>query len=137
MTSLIFDSTDDSINDRWTTGRLIDELQLNLALVKERIHSINNKDKNIVVTVHKYYFQAKEKIFRIPLYRDSTNFAFIIHISDLTDKVKQELDRHYRLQGQASLNMVLRLAVMRIFENLHPEYAHLSVMKNLKVRLID
>jgi hypothetical protein len=137
MSKLIFDSKDDSLDDRWTTGRIIDELFLNLVSIKEKIHTVNNDNKNVTVTVHKYYNQAREKMFRIPLYKDKTNMAFIIHISDLTERVRKELDDYYQEAGQAGLNMVLRLAVMKIFENLYFEYAHLNVMKNMKVRLID
>jgi hypothetical protein len=137
MTSLIFDSKDNWVDDNWTTGRLIDETSLNLASVKEEIVSVNDKDKLVTVTVHKYYYQAREKMFRIPLYRGETSMSFIIHISDLTDSVRKELDDYYQEAGQPGLNMVLRLAVMKLFENLNFEYTHLNIMKNLKVRLIE
>jgi hypothetical protein len=135
MTSLIFDGTDDSINDQWTTARLVDETALTLALIKETIHIKNPREENKTVIVHKYYHQAREKIFRIPLYKDA--MLFVIRLSDLTEKIRKELYDYYQQAGQSGLNVVLRLAVMRIFENLYPEYTHLSVMKNLKVRLID
>jgi hypothetical protein len=55
MTKMIFDSEEDSVNDHWTTGRLIDELCFNLDCI------IGNYDsEGKVATVSQYYDQAFE-----------------------------------------------------------------------------
>lgn len=130
MTHQIYDREPPRDDDKWTTGRLIDELYVNLATTKEIIYIEEGKRINI----HKYYHQAREKIHRIPLYRNL--IPFIIHLSDLTEKVRKELDIYYKETGEKELALILKMAVMKIFENLDVGYTHMSVMKNLRLRLI-
>lgn len=118
--------------DLWTTERLAEELFLNLVSVKENIY--NNKGKP--VTVHKYYHQAREKMYWIPITKGKGRMSFVINLSDLTDKVRKELEEYYKDTGEKGLGLVLKQAVCKIFENLDFEYTHMSVMKNLTVRLI-
>lgn len=131
MTEFIFDTIPDNDDNLWTAGRLADELFLNLASIKVKIYN----NEGIPVTVHKYYHQVREKIYHIPLYGNLV--PFVIHLSDLTEKIRKELIDYYNDAGERGFTMLLKLAACRIFENLDPEYTHVSVMKNLKVRFIE
>jgi len=130
---MIFDKKNAYNTDFWTTARLTEESFLNLISAKEKIY--NNDGRT--VTVHKYYHQAREKIYRIPLTKGKGMMKFVIHISDLSEKVRKELADYYKDAGEKAFTIVLKLAVAKIFENLDFEYTHISVMKNLTVRLID
>ena len=132
MTELIFDSTPDTDNDLWTTGRLADELFLKLASITEKIY--NNKGRP--VTVHKYYRQAREKMYKIPIFRPSP--PLVIYISDLTPRLRKELEDIYNedlTNNKKQFDYILRKAAGRFFENLDFEYFHMSIMKFLTVRL--
>ena len=63
MTFLIYDKTDDSPEDFWTTERLKEEFFLCLANAKEKIYNEEGK----AVTVRKYYAQARYKMPLIPV----------------------------------------------------------------------
>ena len=130
MSHRIYDQVPSSNQDKWTTSRLIEELSLNLATVKETI-CLETGNR---ITIHKYYHQAREKIYRIPLYRNL--ITFVIHWSDLTEKVRKELDIYYRETSKKELALAIKIAVVKIFENLDPEYTHTSVLKALSVRLV-
>mgnify|MGYP003575076392 CR=1 FL=1 len=131
MSYQIYDSEPPRDSDLWTSGRLIEEVFLDLAKNKEIIHVEDGKK----ITIHKYYHQAREKIHRIPLHGNL--IPFVIHLSDLSEKVRKELDIYYKETGEKELALVLKMAVMKIFENLGVGYTHMSVMKNLTLRLIN
>ena len=116
----------DSQVEFWTTEYLIDKLFLRLVEVKETIH---NKDKE-EIHVRKYYRQARELFKWIPIAKPSP--AFIIYISDLTPRLKTELEE--LITTPDTLKYVLNQAVGRIFENLNLEKYHLSIARNLRVR---
>ena len=64
------------LRNLWTTERLKEELFLCLADVKEKIYN----DKGKVVTVRKYYIQARYKMFLISVGSPSSPFStFVIH----------------------------------------------------------
>lgn len=65
----------------WTLERLTDELTLQLAAVEE-IHGDN-------VRVRKYYAQASDLLYNIPIYRPA--LPFIINLSDLAERLVEEL----------------------------------------------
>ena len=91
----------------------------------------NNDDKDKEIHVRKYYRQARELIYRIPVWKPSP--AFIIYISDLTPELKAQIEQ--LITSPDNLRYVLTQAVGRIFENLDFEYYHLSIARNLRVRL--
>jgi len=132
LTELIFDITAGYVKGLWTTARLADELFLNLVSITEKIYNSEGKP----VTVHKYYHQAREKMKWIPVTKSKGRMSFVIHLSDLTERVKKELEEYYIDAGKKGLSLVLNQAVCRIFENLDFEYTHTSIVKNLAVRLI-
>ena len=56
---------------------------------------------------------------------------FLVNLSDLTPKIISELKEIDDVQ------VVLRQAVGRIFENIHFRLYHLSIVKVLSVRLVE
>jgi hypothetical protein len=114
--------------EEWTTECLTEKLLLNLASTKETI--INNNGR--AIPVRKYICRARELMKWIPLTRPAPEF--IINVNDLTPKIKNEIgslsDSHRTLQ------YILTQAVGRIFENLDFEYYHISIAKNLRVKMM-
>jgi hypothetical protein len=111
----------------WTTECFVDEVFLGLVQVEE-IHQVNNKE----IHVRRYYRQARDLFKWIPIARPSP--AFIIYISDLTPELKAQL-KELISKSPDSLPYVLTQAVGRIFENLDFQYYHMSIARNLRVRL--
>ena len=77
------------VKEAWSTGRLIDELFLELDNVREI-------DEKSGTTKRKYEEQAKWLIYRIPVYRPAP--AFVINLSDLstTDQGRtSRFERYY------------------------------------------
>jgi hypothetical protein len=134
MSYEIFDLEPPNENDLWTTGRLIDEISLDLMCTTERIHTGEGK----IITTFKYYYQAREKMKWIPMTNGNGKgrMSFVIHLSDLTEKVRKELDDYYKDAGEEGLALILKLAVGRIFKNLDPVRYDSGAMKYLTVRLI-
>lgn len=129
MTKLIYDIQENRIDDLWTTERLKEEAFLSLARVQEKI--VNEEGGS--VTVRKYYRQAREKMSWIPISKPT--IPFIIHISDLCDQVRNELDDYYKTVDKRSFTRILKEVAGKFFENLDFEYYHVSIMRNLTVRL--
>ena len=124
MTRLVYDIQEHRTDDLWTTERLKEEAFLSLSRVL-----VNEAGES--VTVRKYYRQAREKMYWIPI----STIPFIIHISDLSDKVRNELDDYCKTVNKGSFTRILKEIAGKFFENLDFEYYHGSIMKNLKVRL--
>jgi len=111
----------------WAIECFVDELFLGLVQVKETVH-IEGKE----IHVRKYQRQARNLFKWIPIARPSP--AFIIYISDLTPELKDQL-KELISKSPDNLPYVLTEAVGRIFENLDFDYYHISIARNLKVRL--
>lgn len=107
------------VKEAWSTERLIDELFLELDNVKE----LNEKSG---LTKRKYEEQAKWLIHRIPVYRPTP--AFIMNLSDLSTKIKEELAD----LDNETLDYVLKETIGRIFEDIGQRYFRLSVRRFLK-----
>jgi hypothetical protein len=123
MTKLIFDI--DNHDDVWTNSRLQDEFFLCIAKAPDK----------------KYYEQAKRLLFRIPLteqYPESNDEAvpFIINWQDLSPRVQKEFFDYCDLYNKRQITLLLKEIVIRLFENLDFEYAHSSVMKKLRVKMV-
>ena len=112
----------------WSTEYSVDELFLNLVKVRENITNSNGK----TIPVRKYYRLALQLMNWIPIVRLPSN-EFVIYISDLSPGVKKDIESI--IDTPKTLRYVLIQAVGRIFENLNFEYYHLSVARNLKVRI--
>lgn len=113
----------------WTIEALVDELFFCLAGVKE---IITNQENGKEVIVRKYYLQARDVMKWIPIAKPSP--PFIIYLFDLTPQIKNEF-KELAVTNQDELICVLKQAVGSIFENLDFKCYHLSIARNLQVRL--
>jgi hypothetical protein len=113
-------------NEFWTIERLVDKLFLRMAKVTEKV---NNNGKEI--HVKKYSRQARELLRWIPIAKPSP--AFVIYVSDLTPQLVAQLED--LITAPDNLRYVLTQAVARIFENLDFDRFHMSVARNLRLRL--
>ena len=95
----------------WSLARLTDELACRLAVFDH------------------YYEQVRTLMYRIPVCEPAP--AFIITLTDLTERIRAELEASTR-RGRYE---VLREAAGRIFENVDYAYFHLSVKRRLVVEL--
>jgi len=110
------------VKEAWSTERLVDELFLELDNVKEL-------DEKSGLTKMKYEERAKWLIHRIPVYRPTP--AFIINLSDLSTKIKEELAD----LDNETLDYVLKETIGRIFEGIDQRYFRLSVRRFLKWKI--
>jgi hypothetical protein len=107
-------------------AKLIDELFLHLLFVQE----IVTNDTGDKISARKYPRLAAELGRWIPIARPPPEY--VIDRSDLDERLGQELDE---ITSNDARQYVLKEAVGRIFENLNFERYHLSIARNLKVRL--
>jgi hypothetical protein len=110
----------------FTTEALVDELFICLAGVQE---IITIKENSKQVLVRKYYRQARDLFRWIPI--AGADCPFIINLSDLTPRIKSEFDD----LEITTVCYILKEAAGRLFENLDFNYYHLSIVRNLKVKL--
>jgi hypothetical protein len=115
-------------DEEWTTEHSVDELFLDLVKIKEVILSDDGK----TIPVRKYYRKARQIMYWIPVVRLPSN-EFVIYISDLSRRVRMDIES--LIDTPKTLRYVLTKAVGRIFENLDFEYYHLSMARNLRVRI--
>ena len=106
-----------TIIEHWTTNKLEQELYLDLMKVRN--------DENH----RKYEQQAKDLMYKIPVYRPIP--IFTVSLTDLNDRIKTEL----RSLDSKSLNDVMKEGIGKIFENIDERYFLLSVKKLLKWEL--
>jgi hypothetical protein len=122
----------------WSVECTVDKLQIDLCrAIKHITFSPENdgedqrsQEENIL-TVHKYYRQAKELMKWVPIARPVPEF--VINASDISPKVIEELEA--RIDNPPTFRYILKQAVGRIFENLDFAYYHMSVARNLPVRI--
>jgi hypothetical protein len=120
----------------WSIECTVDELQRDLCRTTEEItiernFYINGQMSVKKLTVRKYYRQARELMKWIPIAKPSPEF--VINASDLSPKVIEELE--VRIDNPSTLSYILKQAAGRVFENLDFDYYHLSVARNLRVRI--
>ena len=109
-----------SVQEAWSTERLIDELFLELDNVKEI-------DEKSGLIKRKYEEQAKWLMHRIPVYRPAP--PFIVNLSNLdSTRIKEELAD----LDNETLDYVLKESIGRIFECIDQRYFRLSVRRFLK-----
>jgi hypothetical protein len=102
-----------------STERLTDELFLELDNVKEI-------DENSGLIKRKYEERAKWLMHRISVYRPAP--PFIVNLSDLTTRIKEELAD----LDDETLEYVLKESISRIFEGIDQRYFRLSVRRFLQ-----
>ena len=118
----------------WSIECTIEKLELDLSWVVENITFALKGDDSQgtkLLTVHKYYQQARDLMMWIPIARPVPEF--VINAKDLSPKVIEELEA--RIDDLPTLTYILKQAVGRIFENLNHAYFHLSIARNLRVRI--
>jgi len=130
MSRLIFDKKDPSPlihfeAHEWTTNRVKDEFFLCL------VRAPNSK----------YYEQAKSLIYRIPLtpqfpILEEEGAPFIINFGDLSSRVQAEFKEYCVINSKKRVGLFLKEIVIRLFENLDYEYAHMSIMRKLRVKVV-
>jgi hypothetical protein len=115
--------------EEWTTEKLIDELYLHLI----RVNAYISNGRGGLIRVRKYQLQVKSLFWCIAAGKPT--LEFIVEKSDLPDKFKKELEfENTALNGWRQ--DVLKQALGRIFEEVYSDYYHLSIAKNLRVRLV-
>ena len=143
-----FKMTNDKKNEylddsEWTSGKFKDAFFLDLTRAEGEIKKI---DDNGVArnNIHykKYYRQAKSKMYRIPLTKqnpnsEQTGTVFVIDFKDLSSRVQCEFLDYCRLYSKSNVTLLLKEIVMRLFENLDYNYAHMSIMKKLRVKISE
>ena len=97
-----------------------------------RVQEIVTNDKGDKITVRKYYRLATELERWIPIARPPPEY--LVDKSDLNDRLRKELLDE--ITSNDARQYILKEAVGRIFENLNFERYHLSIARNLKVRLV-
>ena len=149
MSRLIFDKKDANAlvylndDDEWTTARFEDEFLLDLTRVMCEIKILGNDGvTSNVVHYKKYYRQAVTKIYRIPLTNqypksEKEALAFVINFSDLSCRVRKEFVQYCKEVPSGIVKLLLKRVVIRLFENLDYNYAHISVMKKLRVKVVS
>jgi len=126
----------------WTTAYLQDRFCVDLTRVRGEIKILDDDgvtDK--VIHYKKYYRQACAKMYRIPLTEQHPKskeeaVIFKIKFSDLSPRVQEEFTDYCRLYDKRHITIFLKQVVIRLFENLDYDYAHLSVLKKLRVSVI-
>jgi hypothetical protein len=116
----------------WTTAKAIDELISELALANIYIE---NQECGSIRIIPKYYSRAQEIMYRIPVYRPDPPI-FEVDVKDLSCQLQSEL-AGLKKSDHRMFDYVLKIAVMHIFENIRFDYAHQSVMPDLRIRFVD
>ena len=126
---MIYDREPEHEDDLWTTERFKDELFLDL----------------VKVTNGKYYKQAEDLMFKIPLTEhhpssEEQAVEFQINFKELSPKVQKELKLYCKSYNKVQVKILLKQVILKLFENLDYKYgysyAHMSVMKKLRVKVI-
>jgi hypothetical protein len=110
---------DNELTAKWTTGRIIDQLQICLIKVFS--------DDGVT---RWYESQVEYLIYRIPVYRPIPYFT--VYLDDLTPKLKKELAS----LDKKTLERVMIEAIGRIFEGIDPNYYLARVRKLLRWRIL-
>jgi hypothetical protein len=106
----------------WTTAKMIDELILELARVNIYV---KNQEDGFVRIIPKYYSQAQELMYRIPLYKPDPPY-FEMDLKDLSCQLKNQL-ANIKKSDRTMFEYVRKMAITHIFENIQFAYTHISV----------
>jgi hypothetical protein len=110
----------------YTLQGLIDEVFLHLTKVREAITLEGGK----VIHIRKYYRQASELIYRIPIYEPHP--AFNISLADLTPELIEELNT----LPKNGLDYLLKEVASLFLENCDYNYFHRSAKKYTRGGLV-
>ena len=125
-------------HERWTAQKIRDELVLDLSnivggnVVYNPVLYLNGVSEEIqekyrqgIDYPFRYRDQARKLLYRIPI--DKPAPYYIIHLSDLDRKVKQELKHLKAMYANKDYQDIISSAVDRMFESINYVYFHLSV----------
>lgn len=131
------------VKEYWTTSYFQDRFFLDLTKATHEIKIIDDNGlTGRVIHYRKYYRQAISKMHRIPLTEQhpkskEEEVFFNIHFSDLSPRIQEEFLEYCKLYDKKYVTIFLKQVVIRLFENLDFNYAHMSVMKKLRVSVIS
>ena len=134
--------TKQQIKEYWSTEYLQDQFFLDLIKAKSEIKILGRCGvTNKIIHYKRYYRQAICKMNRIPLTNQFPKtkeeaVIFKIKFSDLSPRVQDEFIDYCRLYEKRQVSVFLKQVVIRLFENLDYDYAHKSVMRNLRISII-
>ncbi len=120
----------DDEDDQWTTACLSEELFQRLASIK----TVTQKDGRDF-TISPYRQQAKELMYRIPIYKP--NPPFIVKWRDLGSKIQGQILELRSHCKQEIFEEIIVDTIGRLFEITNPRYYHGSVRKYLKVKFVS
>jgi hypothetical protein len=133
-------------HERWTGQKIRDEMVLNLSnavgtnvaynssLYPNGVsEEIQEKYRQGIDYPFKYRDQARNLLYRIPIYKPAP--YYIIHLSDLDRKVKQQLKDLKASYTTKDYQNIISSAVDRMFESIDHSYFHLSVAGLVKWRI--
>jgi hypothetical protein len=133
-------------HERWTAQKIRDELVLDLSnavgtnvaynpsLYPNGVsEEIQEKYQQGIDYPFKYRDQARKLLYRIPI--DKPAPYYIIHVSDLDRKVKQQLKALNASYTNIDYQHIISSAVDRMFESINYAYFHLSVAGLVKWRI--
>jgi hypothetical protein len=109
----------------WTTDRLKNEFFLCLAKAPD----------------NKYYEDAKALMYKIPLtpqypHSELEAIPLIINFADLSSRVQSEFKQYCIINNKKKVGLFLKEIAIRLFENLDYGYAHMSVMRKLRIKVV-
>jgi hypothetical protein len=133
-------------NERWTGQKIRDELVLDLSnAVSQNVvynpvlysngisEEIQEKYRQGIDYPFKYQDQARKLLYRIPI--DKPAPYYIIYLSDLDRKVKQQLKDLKASYTNKDYQHIISSAVDRMFESINYSYFRLSVAGLVKWRI--
>ena len=115
-------------DNKWTTEKLIDDLQCNLAAVEQKV----TNEAGQTLRVRKYQSQCRELARWIPIALPTPEY--LIYASDLKPVVRQQLQKIHNLD---TMRVILHQAVLRLFESVGFAYTYISIGRKLIVKLIE
>jgi hypothetical protein len=104
----------------WTTNYIKDELTFQLSSTKSSL--IDEKTQEIH-TINKYHKLAEFVLYRINLYRPSSEF--LINRSDFTPRLQNELERSHKASPKIFEKIVTE-SVKTILEGVNQRYYHVN-----------
>jgi hypothetical protein len=133
-------------NERWSAQKIRDELVLDLLYIvggnvvyNPVLYSngiseeIQEKYRQGIDYPFKYRDQARKLLYRIPI--DKPTPRFIIYLSDLDIKVKEQLRELKASYTNKDYQDIISSAVDRMFESINYVYFHLNVAGLVKWRI--
>jgi hypothetical protein len=104
----------------WSTNYIKDELTFQLSSTKSSLIDEKNRD---IPTINKYHDHAEFVLYRINLYKPSPEF--LINRSDLTSRLKNELERLYKSSPKL-FEQIVTESVQTILEGVNQRYYHVN-----------